>query len=126
MEHARRLRRRVRRELKKSGLVSEDGRLRPREELTKETIRELHRRQRAALLQRSRPFIDRWRTAPSVTSLMGTRWILTGSGRSSSRSYVTVTRPRSSDLRPCTGASRSRSVTAVALVSWFGISRTTG
>jgi hypothetical protein len=60
MEHAARLRRRVRQELKKSGFVSEDGRLRPREELTKETIRELHRRQRTALLQRSRPFIDRW------------------------------------------------------------------
>lgn len=59
-EEAARLRRRVREELKKSGFVSEDGRLRPREELTKETIRELHRRQRAALLKRSRPFIERW------------------------------------------------------------------
>lgn len=40
--------------------MKEDGRLRPREELTKETIRELHRRQRAALLKRSRPFIEQW------------------------------------------------------------------
>lgn len=59
-EEAARLRRRVREELKRSGFVKEDGRLRPREELTKETIRELHRRQRAALLKRSRPFIERW------------------------------------------------------------------
>jgi Domain of unknown function (DUF4338) len=59
-EEAARLRRRVRAELKRSGFVSEDGRLWPREELTKETIRELHRRQRAALLKRSQPFIERW------------------------------------------------------------------
>jgi hypothetical protein len=59
-EEAARLRRRVREELKRSGFVREDGRLWPREELTKETIRELHRRQRAALLKRSRPFIERW------------------------------------------------------------------
>ncbi len=59
-EEAARLRRKVREELKRSGFVKEDGRLWPREELTKETIRELHRRQRAALLKRSRPFIERW------------------------------------------------------------------
>jgi hypothetical protein len=59
-EEAARLRRRVRSELKKAGFVSEDGRLWPREALTKETIRELHQRQRAALLRRSRPFIERW------------------------------------------------------------------
>jgi hypothetical protein len=59
-QEAARLRRRVRSELKAAGFVTEDGRLRPREALTKETIRELHQRQRAALLKRSRPFIDRW------------------------------------------------------------------
>lgn len=59
-EEAARLRRRVRDELKRSGFVKEDGRLWPREELTKETIRELHRRQRVALLRRSRPFIEQW------------------------------------------------------------------
>lgn len=59
-EQAARLRRRVREELKRSGFVRDDGRLRPREEPTKETIRELHRRQRTALLKRSRPFIERW------------------------------------------------------------------
>ncbi len=59
-EEAARLRRRVRAELKRAGFVSEDGRLSPREELTKQTIRELHQRQRTALLRRSRPFIERW------------------------------------------------------------------
>lgn len=59
-EEAARLRRRVRAELKKAGFVSEDGRLWPREELTKGTIRELHQGQRAALLKRSRPFVERW------------------------------------------------------------------
>ncbi len=59
-EEAKRLRRRVRAELKRAGFVSKDGRLAPREEVTKETIRDLHQRQRAALLQRSRPFIERW------------------------------------------------------------------
>jgi hypothetical protein len=59
-EQAARLRRRVRAELKSSGFVSEDGHLRPRAELTKESIRDLHQRQRTALLKRSRPFIERW------------------------------------------------------------------
>src|SRR5690349_21675264 len=54
------LRRRVRAELRAAGFVSEDGRLRPRKDPTKEAIRDLHKRQRAALLKKSRPFIDRW------------------------------------------------------------------
>ena len=59
-KEAARLRRRVREELKRSGFVSENGRLSPGEEPTKETIRQLHQRQRTALLKRSRPFIERW------------------------------------------------------------------
>jgi hypothetical protein len=54
------LRSRVRAELRASGFVTEDGRLRPRKEPTKQAIRDLHKRQRAAILKRSRPFIDRW------------------------------------------------------------------
>jgi uncharacterized protein DUF4338 len=57
---AARLRRRVRAELKAAGFVTENGRLQPREKLTKQAIRDLHARQRAALLERSRPFIERW------------------------------------------------------------------
>lgn len=54
------LRRRVRAELRASGFVTEDGRLRPRKEPTKQAIRDLHKRQRTAILKKSRPFIDRW------------------------------------------------------------------
>jgi hypothetical protein len=57
---AARLRRKVRAELKASGFVTEKGRLQRQETLTKQAIRDLHARQREALLKRSRPFIDRW------------------------------------------------------------------
>lgn len=57
---AARLRRKVRAELKTSGFVTENGRLQRQETLTKQAIRDLHARQREALLERSRPFIDRW------------------------------------------------------------------
>jgi uncharacterized protein DUF4338 len=57
---AARLRRKVRAELRTSGFVTENGRLQRQETLTKQAIRDLHARQREALLERSRPFIDRW------------------------------------------------------------------
>ncbi|HKI85952.1 MAG TPA: Druantia anti-phage system protein DruA, partial [Thermoanaerobaculia bacterium] len=57
---AARLRRKVRAELKTSGFVTENGQLQRQETLTKQAIRDLHARQRKALLERSRPFIDRW------------------------------------------------------------------
>jgi hypothetical protein len=57
---AARLRRKVRAELKTSGFITENGRLQRQETLTKQAIRDLHACQREALLERSRPFIDRW------------------------------------------------------------------
>jgi hypothetical protein len=57
---AARLRRKVRAELRTSGFVTENGRLQRQETVTKQAIRDLHARQREALLERSRPFIDRW------------------------------------------------------------------
>jgi len=57
---AARLRRKVRAELRTSGFVTENGRLQRQKTLTKQAIRDLHARQKEALLERSRPFIDRW------------------------------------------------------------------
>jgi hypothetical protein len=59
-QEARRLRRRVHAELTAAGFVTHDGRLQPRAELSKQAIRDLHSRQRAALLERSQRFIARW------------------------------------------------------------------
>jgi hypothetical protein len=57
---AARLRRRVCVELEAAGFVTKDGRLHHPDTLTKQAIRGLHTRQRAAILERSRPFIERW------------------------------------------------------------------
>jgi hypothetical protein len=57
---AARLRRRVRVELEAAGFVTKDGRLHHSDALTKQAIRGLHTRQRAAVLERARPFIERW------------------------------------------------------------------
>ncbi len=54
------LRRRVQAELKAAGFITEKGRLRPRRDPTKQAIRDLHKRQRSAILKKSNPFIDRW------------------------------------------------------------------
>ena len=57
---AARLRRRIRRELRAAGFSIEGGVLGSNGDLTKQAIRDLHARQRAALLERSQPFINRW------------------------------------------------------------------
>jgi Domain of unknown function (DUF4338) len=57
---AARLRERVGAELLAAGFVTKDGRLHHSQRPTKEAIRALHARQRAALLGRSRAFIERW------------------------------------------------------------------
>jgi hypothetical protein len=57
---AARLRRRVRAELRAGGFLTVDGRVHPGDKLTKQAIRDLHARQREALLRRKRSFLERW------------------------------------------------------------------